>query len=108
MHKLHRIESWKKIFYLTAKNILLLDNNEQKWQCLLKSSQTYPTSLHRKEMGRNTHVQVCTLPKIVDKVQKKKKNIVWRIIGTNIWAATLQTCTCSKAKEKMVQQGFRH
>lgn len=73
MHKLHRIESWKKIFYLTAKNILLLDNNEQKWQCLLKSSQTYPTSLHRKEMGRNTHVQVCTLPKIVDKVQKKKK-----------------------------------
>lgn len=54
MHELHRVESWKKIVYLTAKNILLLDNNEQKWQCLLKSSQTYPTSLHRKEMGRNT------------------------------------------------------
>lgn len=72
MHKLHRVESWKKIVYLTAKNILLLDNNEQKWQCLLKSSQTYPTSQHRKEMGRNTHVQVCALLKIVDMVQKKK------------------------------------
>lgn len=75
MHKLHRVESWKKIVYLTAKNILLLDNNEQKWQCLLKSSQTYPTSQHRKEMGRNTHVQVCALLKIVDMVQKKKKSV---------------------------------